>query len=64
MTEIMEIIGTIAFAHSGALVAISSGVDIFGVVFLAGITAFGGGAVSIPFINVADICNTNVGDKV
>ncbi len=48
MTEIikiMEIIGTIAFALSGALVAISSGLDVFGVVFLACITAFGGGAV-------------------
>lgn len=43
--KIMEIIGTIAFALSGALVAISSGLDIFGVVFLACITAFGGGAV-------------------
>lgn len=48
MTEIikiMEIIGTVAFALSGALVAISSGLDIFGVAFLACITAFGGGAV-------------------
>ena len=48
MTEIikiMEIIGTIAFALSGALVSISSGLDIFGVVFLACITAFGGGIV-------------------
>ena len=48
MTEIIkitEIIGTIAFALSGSLVAISSGLDIFGVVFLACITAFGGGAV-------------------
>ena len=43
--KIMEIIGTIAFALSGALVAISSGLDIFGVVFLACITAFGGGVV-------------------
>lgn len=41
--RIMEIIGTIAFALSGALVAISSGLDIFGVAFLACITAFGGG---------------------
>lgn len=39
----MEIIGTVAFALSGALVAIGSGLDIFGVVFLACITAFGGG---------------------
>jgi uncharacterized membrane protein YeiH len=48
MTEIIkitEIIGTIAFALSGSLVAISSGLDIFGVVFLACITAFGGGVV-------------------
>ena len=48
MTEIikvMEIIGTIAFALSGALVAIGSGLDVFGVVFLACITAFGGGVV-------------------
>lgn len=48
MTEIiriMEIIGTIAFALSGALVAISSGLDIFGVIFLGCITAFGGGIV-------------------
>ncbi|MBO7208286.1 MAG: trimeric intracellular cation channel family protein [Clostridia bacterium] len=46
MTEIikiMEIIGTVAFALSGALVAINSGLDIFGVTFLACITAFGGG---------------------
>ena len=43
--KIMEMIGTIAFALSGALVAINSGLDIFGVVFLACITAFGGGVV-------------------
>ncbi len=48
MTEIIkitEIIGTLAFALSGSLVAIGSGLDIFGVVFLACITAFGGGIV-------------------
>lgn len=48
MTEIikaMEIIGTLAFALSGSLVSISSGLDVFGVVFLACITAFGGGIV-------------------
>ncbi len=46
MTEtirIMELLGTVAFAISGSLVAISSGLDIFGVSFLACITAFGGG---------------------
>ncbi|MBQ7075788.1 MAG: trimeric intracellular cation channel family protein, partial [Clostridia bacterium] len=37
--------GSIAFALSGSLVAIGSGLDIFGVTFLACITAFGGGVV-------------------
>lgn len=48
MSEIMkvlEIIGTIAFAVSGALVAIGAGLDIFGVVFVGCITAVGGGIV-------------------
>jgi len=43
--KIMEIMGTIAFALSGALVAIQSGLDVFGVVFLACVTAFAGGIV-------------------
>lgn len=41
--KIMELLGTVAFAISGSLVAISSELDIFGVSFLACITAFGGG---------------------
>lgn len=41
--KIMEMLGTLAFAVSGSLVAISSGLDVFGVSFLACITAFGGG---------------------
>lgn len=43
--NIMEIIGTIAFAVSGALVAIGARMDLFGVVFVGCITAFGGGIV-------------------
>lgn len=46
MTEfimLLEIIGTIAFSVSGALIACASGLDIFGVVFVGCITAFGGG---------------------
>ncbi|HEY8443472.1 MAG TPA: trimeric intracellular cation channel family protein [Clostridia bacterium] len=38
-----EIIGTIAFAISGALIAIRKQLDLFGVIFLAVITAVGGG---------------------
>ena len=46
MTEfikILEIIGTMAFSISGALIACSAGLDVFGVVFVGCITAFGGG---------------------
>ena len=42
---IFEIIGTISFAISGAMVAIQKKVDIFGVIFLGVITAFGGGLI-------------------
>ena len=38
---ILEIIGTISFAISGAMIAIQKKVDIFGVIFLGIITAFG-----------------------
>lgn len=39
----MEIIGIIAAAVSGSLVAIGSGMDMFGVIFVGCITAVGGG---------------------
>ena len=41
--QIFEIMGTIAFAVSGALIALSCNLDLFGVVFTGCITAFGGG---------------------
>ena len=41
--ELLEIIGTAAFAISGAMIAIDKGADIFGVLFLSLITALGGG---------------------
>lgn len=40
---ILEILGTIAFAVSGALIALSCRLDLFGVVFIGCITACGGG---------------------
>lgn len=40
---VMEWIGTIAFSVSGALVAIGSGLDLFGVLTVGCITAIGGG---------------------
>ena len=43
--KLLEITGTIAFSVSGALIACGSGLDIFGVVFVGCITAFGGGII-------------------
>lgn len=45
-----EIIGTIAFAISGALIGIEKKLDIFGVIMLAVITAVGGGIIRDIFI--------------
>lgn len=42
---IVEILGTVAFATSGAMVAINKRVDIFGVLVLSSITALGGGCI-------------------
>ena len=43
--KLLEIIGTIAFSVSGSLMAIGAGLDLFGVIFVSCITAFGGGIV-------------------
>ena len=45
ITFIMEMIGTIAFAASGAMVAVDRAMDIFGVIVLGVTTAVGGGAI-------------------
>ena len=45
VTTALEIIGTVSFAVSGALVAIGRKLDLFGVLFLGCITATGGGMV-------------------
>ncbi len=42
---IFELLGTVAFAISGALIAITKKMDIFGVVILGLITAVGGGVI-------------------
>lgn len=48
---IMEHLGVIAFAISGAIVAIDHETDIFGVVFLSFITSFGGGIIRDLILN-------------
>lgn len=45
LLDYLSIIGTIAFALSGALVAIEEEYDIFGIFVLGSITAFGGGMI-------------------
>lgn len=47
---VIEIIGTIAFAISGAIVGIQKKLDLFGVIFLSIITATGGGIFRDVFI--------------
>ena len=39
---IFEMVGTVAFAISGAMVAIKKRVDVFGVIVLSAMTALGG----------------------
>ena len=43
--ELLEFLGTAAFAVSGAMIAIDKGADLFGVLFLSVITALGGGVI-------------------
>ena len=42
---VLELIGTIAFAVSGAVLAVRKGMDVFGVTILGLTTAVGGGAI-------------------
>lgn len=50
--SIMEIIGTVAFAVSGALVAIEKELDHYGIVFFSIITAVGGGIIRDVLIDL------------
>ena len=45
VTFIMEMIGTVAFAASGAMVGAGRGMDIFGVCVLGVVTSVGGGMI-------------------
>lgn len=47
---IMELIGTIAFAISGALIAVRCGLDLFGVALVGCITSVGGGILRDLFL--------------
>jgi uncharacterized membrane protein YeiH len=48
---IMEHLGVVAFAISGAIVAINREMDVFGVIFISFITSFGGGIMRDLILN-------------
>ncbi|WP_202077523.1 trimeric intracellular cation channel family protein [Caldalkalibacillus salinus] len=50
--DVLNVIGTIAFAMSGALVAMEEKYDIVGIYILGFITSFGGGAIRNLFIGI------------
>ncbi|MRH41515.1 trimeric intracellular cation channel family protein [Aquibacillus halophilus] len=50
--DVLNVIGTIAFAASGAIIAMEVKYDIMGIYILGMITAFGGGAVRNLFIGI------------
>jgi uncharacterized membrane protein YeiH len=50
--DVLSIIGTIAFAVSGAIIAMEEEYDLFGVYLLGIVTAFGGGAIRNLLIGV------------
>lgn len=50
--SLMELIGTVAFAVSGALVAVEKKLDYYGIVLLAIVTAVGGGIIRDIIINL------------
>lgn len=50
--DVLSVIGTIAFAVSGAIIAMEEEYDIFGVYILGVVTAFGGGAIRNLLIGV------------
>lgn len=50
--EILSYVGVITFAISGAIIAMEEGYDLFGVLFLGLITAFGGGIIRNLMIGI------------
>lgn len=53
LTFFIEIIGTIAFASSGAMVGVRKNLDVFGVLVLGVTTAVGGGIIRDIILNLA-----------
>ena len=49
--SVLELIGTVAFAVSGGIIAIEKGLDYFGIIFFGIITAVGGGIIRDTIMN-------------
>ena len=56
---VLDLIGTFAFAISGALVASKKDFDLFGVIIIAFVTAVGGGMLRDILINSHPISEIN-----
>ena len=52
---VLDLVGIAAFAASGALTGVQKNLDIFGVVFLSGVTAVGGGFVRDALIGATPV---------
>lgn len=52
---VLDIVGIAAFAASGALIGVQKQLDIFGVVFVSGATALGGGFLRDSFIGATPV---------
>lgn len=52
---IIDLIGTMVFAISGAMAAHRKGIDIFGATFMGFVTAIGGGSMRDVFLNVRPV---------
>ena len=52
---ILELIGTVAFASSGAMIAIEKKMDIFGVNVLGATTAVGGGIMRVRWMRTEQL---------
>ena len=59
--EVIDILGTIAFAISGVLIAMDKRLDLFGVIIIAFVTAIGGGTLrdlligNVPVVWMRDL---------
>ncbi|WP_430613328.1 trimeric intracellular cation channel family protein [Flavobacterium sp. JP2137] len=55
MFEILDLVGTMAFAVSGALVAMEKRLDLFGILSLSFVTAIGGGTLRDVVIGISPV---------